>query len=662
MLHKQKLSPQTNNQLTIASTVGQRLQDWHPKMVQALPNILRQEQGAAMVYFALVLTMLLMFAGFALDGSNTMVQRHRMQNAADATALAGARLLAHNANTAAVNTEINLLAAENGADSAIWNLTQDGTAVLVTTTHSYDTFFASIMGYDVLTVTAAAEVGYEPATRLEKILAMGIDGCDCVNFDAEVELTAAAEYVPPSDGPFGPGGGACPANIDFETDALGNPLATGQILDSEWALNGVHITTHNPGRHPAMVFNSAAPTGGDSDLGAPNGNFGGPGHGNGGRAGFPGANSQSHGNILIISEDGNSSDPDDNGGGGTIIFTFDFPVRIDQVSILDVDNDEAGGTITAYRDAAGVIEVVSVEVLGLGDNSFQVLPVRADGVQRLEIDLPSSGGIPFITFCETVAPAVYDLGDRIWRDANSNGVQDVGERGIAGVDLELYATGLPQVVERVTTDATGHYRFRHLPAGSYTVKVANSNFASGGRLQGWYASPANAIANDAIDSDFAIGPKTAVASVPLGGGDNLTVDGGYVPPAGNVDCGFAWLDWDGALTSSMELVTYLNDVSSSGFWRVGDWVPAGPNVENVSAVRNALDAWVDEEALIVLYDDSDTTQGYHICGFAQFTISEYDLDGLPAWIRGQFDPTVVRIIEVDDTTPDTGVRSIQMYR
>ena len=623
---------------------------------------LRDERGAALVYFSLVLTVMFMFAGFALDGSNAFAQRRLTQTAADAAALAGARLLALEQSTAVIDNEIQSLATTNGADAANWALTQDGTAISVVATQSFDTFFARIMGVDMITVSATSEVGFVPGTGLEDIFAMGIDGCDCVNFDEEVELTAVTEYVEPSDGPFGPGGGACPASINFETDAVGNTVVPGQIIDSEWSVNGVHITTHNPANHPAMIFNSAAPTGGDSDLGAPNGNFGGPGHGNGGKPGFPGANSQTHNNILIISEDGDASDPDDNGGGGRIILTFDFPVRVDQVSVLDVDREEVGGTITAYSDIAGMIEIVAVDVLGLGDNSFQVVPIRADGARRLEIFLPSSGGIPFIEFCESAPPALYDLGDMIWRDTNGNGLQDGDERGIAGVDLELYATGLPQVVERTTTGPTGHYRFWHLPAGNYTVKVANSNFTGGGRLLGWGVSPVDVGFDDTIDSDFSIGTKQAAVAVPLAGGDNLTVDGGYVPPAGDIDCGFAWLDWDGAVSSSMELAGYFDDVSASGVWHAGDWVPAGPQVEDVSLVRNALDVWVDEEALIVLYDDSDATNGYHICGFAQFTMSEYDLAGLPAWIRGRFDPVVVRTVEVDETAPDTGVRDLVLYQ
>ena len=278
-----------------------------------------------------------------------------------------------------------------------------------------------------------------------------------------------------------------------------------------------------------MIFNSAFPTGGDKDLGSPNKDFGGQGEGNGGKPGFPGANSQSHGNILILSEDNDQGDPDDNAGGGTFIFTFDNAVNIDQVSILDVDDEEAGGTVTAYSDLAGSTEIVSVDILGLGDNSYQIVPVGATGVRRMEISIPASGGIPHVTFCESAPPTIYDLGDTIWRDDDGDGIQDAGEPGISGVKLQLFATGLPQVVDSTTTDGNGNYTFPNLPTGNYTVKVVSSNFNSGKPLNGLSPSPVNAGGDDSLDSDFGISNNEATASVPFNGGDNLSVDGGFMP-------------------------------------------------------------------------------------------------------------------------------------
>ncbi|MCJ7548509.1 MAG: hypothetical protein MUQ30_02365, partial [Anaerolineae bacterium] len=71
--------------------------------------------------------------------------------------------------------------------------------------------------------------------------------------------------------------GSCSWVLDFESDASGNKLSRGQVIDDEWALFGIHITTDNPTSHPAMIFDSTQPTGYDWDLGSPNEDFGGPG-------------------------------------------------------------------------------------------------------------------------------------------------------------------------------------------------------------------------------------------------------------------------------------------------------------------------------------------------------------------------------------------------
>jgi len=64
------------------------------------------------------------------------------------------------------------------------------------------------------------------------------------------------------------------------------------------------------------------------------------------------------------------------------------------------------------------------------------------------------------------------LGDLVWKDTNSNGVQDSGETGISGVTVTL-KTSAGATVATATTDANGRYLFSQLVAGSYTVTVSN---------------------------------------------------------------------------------------------------------------------------------------------------------------------------------------------
>jgi len=107
-------------------------------------------------------------------------------------------------------------------------------------------------------------------------------------------------------------------------------------------------------------------------------------------------------------------------------------------------------------------------------------------------------------------------------------------------------------------------------------------------------------------------------------------------------------------------VGYLNDPSLSGMRHVGETVAAGPVVEHIQQISDALEPWIDEPATIVLYDDGDQQNGYQICGFAQFTLREYDFDALPTWLQGEFTPGVVRgVTSTEPEYGDYGLRGIR---
>ena len=129
-------------------------------------------------------------------------------------------------------------------------------------------------------------------------------------------------------------------------------------------------------------------------------------------------------------------------------------------------------------------------------------------------------------------------------------------------------------------------------------------------------------------------------------------------PTGETPCKLAWLDWNGGLASHGELADAIADPSHSGLYRVGDTVDAGPAVENVKQITDALDQWLNKPMTIVLYDDGDQQNGYQICGFAEFTMRAYDFTSLPKWIQGEFTLSVDRG-ETDPNAKDYGLRSIR---
>ena len=134
---------------------------------------------------------------------------------------------------------------------------------------------------------------------------------------------------------------------------------------------------------------------------------------------------------------------------------------------------------------------------------------------------------------EVVEPLFASLGDFVWHDLHHgsthlvDGIQDVGEPGIAGVTVNLMDDSGTVLVDTATTDAAGYYEFTGLPAGAYIVEVASENFAPGGVLDGWYATLQDGGSDDAADSDgdpatFRFAPATLAA-----GEHDPTIDFGF---------------------------------------------------------------------------------------------------------------------------------------
>jgi uncharacterized repeat protein (TIGR01451 family) len=111
----------------------------------------------------------------------------------------------------------------------------------------------------------------------------------------------------------------------------------------------------------------------------------------------------------------------------------------------------------------------------------------------------------------TAAPRLA-LGDKVWADADNDGLLDSGEAGIAGVKLNAYldsngdnqySAGVDTFVATTTTDGAGNYMFMNLLPGKYVVQVDPSNFVSGGALAGLISSTGKTATDpdDGVDND-----------------------------------------------------------------------------------------------------------------------------------------------------------------
>ena len=132
-----------------------------------------------------------------------------------------------------------------------------------------------------------------------------------------------------------------------------------------------------------------------------------------------------------------------------------------------------------------------------------------------------------------VIPA--SLGDRVWHDTNSDGVQDAGELGVPGVQVVLYDAVHNTPVATTTTDANGLYHFINLRPGDYSVQF---NLPAG-----YVRSPQDQGSNDVTDSDADPVTGRTIATNLASGENDPTWDAGIYQLAALGDR--VWLDIDG---------------------------------------------------------------------------------------------------------------------
>jgi SdrD B-like protein/DUF3048 family protein len=113
------------------------------------------------------------------------------------------------------------------------------------------------------------------------------------------------------------------------------------------------------------------------------------------------------------------------------------------------------------------------------------------------------------------------LGNQVWLDANKNGIQEFGEKGIGGVCVDLFAAD-GTLLQQTTTDSNGYYGFNIEPGQGYTVgfiKPAGLDFTR------------QDVGDEDHDSDA--DPSSGKTASVRADGDDLLLDAGLVPDDSN---------------------------------------------------------------------------------------------------------------------------------
>ena len=125
--------------------------------------------------------------------------------------------------------------------------------------------------------------------------------------------------------------------------------------------------------------------------------------------------------------------------------------------------------------------------------------------------LPGTAGVhiyDLLPYKSPAAPPTGSIGCMVFKDANRNGVADVGEAGMANVKLFLDANsnGVLDTNEKsALTDATGNYKFTGVPQGvTYRVRqVVPSGYSIGTPSAGYYEVTLNSALTFAKGKTFA---------------------------------------------------------------------------------------------------------------------------------------------------------------
>ena len=134
----------------------------------------------------------------------------------------------------------------------------------------------------------------------------------------------------------------------------------------------------------------------------------------------------------------------------------------------------------------------------------------------------------------TIDAGIYQLaslGDFVWEDTNYNGIQDLGEPGIANTSV-LLLNSLGVQIASTTTNASGFYSFAGLTPGTYTVEVPKP---AGFDVITLKNVGINVLVDSNLNTNFKCDAVTLVS-----GENNPTIDAGFFKYASLGD--FVWND------------------------------------------------------------------------------------------------------------------------
>jgi uncharacterized repeat protein (TIGR01451 family) len=258
-----------------------------------------------------------------------------------------------------------------------------------------------------------------------------------------------------------------------------------------------------------------------------------------------------------------------------VTVTDTLPAEVSYVSATPDQGScsEAGGVVTcdlgalANGASADIVIVTASNSAGTATNSVSVGGDQDDPDSSNDSDTED-------TTINAPPPPPADpssIGDTVFFDANSNGIQDPGEPGFLGVAVRILDDG-SAVLATTVTGEDGAYRFDNLAAGDYTVEVVlPAGTALATASNPW---PVSLPAGETYEvADFGlIGTGSIGQIIWEDTNENGAVDAGEAGAAG-VAVTAVWGGIDGALGTADDL-TFMAVTGSDGKYTITG-LPAG---------------------------------------------------------------------------------------
>ncbi len=356
---------------------------------------------------------------------------------------------------------------------------------------------------------------------------------------------------------------------------------------------------------------------------------------------------------------------DNSGIGGLLL----IPGKGEVVSVavdavyLDSDGDfltnpRAAG-IQVFNNSTGILEGAYNVYTDEDVNTFE----KASGLSAVD---PNCGFAPI------------EIGNYVWEDTNSDGIQDAGEPGIIGVTVELVKGGV--VIATTQTDSLGQYYFSStsavdsnltwtgtgadtalIPNTTYVVRISN---ATGGSqqtpLNGFSLTTTDANSNNSnsLDNDASLNSTSAEITATTGdyGAVNHSFDFGFTSaPLSNYDYGDLPDIADGT-TGTNDYETYDSTGGPShliiaGLF-LGDTVDVDTDGQpHIEAFGDDLDGTDDEDGVDIA-ENLNVSPGGTIRLPLSVTNTTNDTAYLEAWIDwngdGDFDEVGEMVADLKD--------------